>query len=168
MALFKQRKQSPAREPRGMAGGRILVLWLALSLLGGLLAGPQAQAKDKYVPFVESLAVAQKRTYVASAPSGQDLPLATAAEPLSVPVSTLQATDETSRLEELAEEKSGPLTLAETQQDQILPVQLSAGRSARAVLPVGDDVAAAARAHGTAFQTVFDAALHAALESTRS
>ena len=124
MALFKQNTATHSRDTRGLAGGRILVLWLALSLLGGLLAAPQGQAKDKYVPFVESLAVAQKRTYVASAPSGQDLPLETASQPLSVPVDALQTVDETSRLEQLAEEKSGPLTLAETQQDQILPSDL--------------------------------------------
>lgn len=108
-----------------LAGLRLMAVWALLSLLGALLLAPAgAHAKDAYTPFVESLAIAQKRSYAAAAPSGQDLPLAAPAAPITINVDQEAAEEVTSRLEQLAEEKSGPLTLAETQQDQVMTSDL--------------------------------------------
>jgi protein involved in polysaccharide export with SLBB domain len=104
--------------------GKLIAVLFAVSVTIAGLASSPSQARDKYIPFVESLAASQKRTYVAAAPSGQDSPLEAPAESLTIAVQTPEAGEEPSRLEELAEAKAGPLSLAETQQNQILPSDL--------------------------------------------
>ena len=121
-AVNAQSHNHPARETRPFSrrpGRAAAALCLALGLLGS-----QAAASDKYIPYVESLAATQKRVYVAAAPSGQDAPLETPAAPLAVSLERVAADDETSRLEALADEKAGPISLNETQQQQILPSDL--------------------------------------------
>lgn len=97
---------------------------LAVLLLGLGLSASQTQARDAYIPYVESLQVSQKRAYVQAAPSGQDEALASTTEPLILPAGeSLPA--EPSRLEEIAEQKAGVLTLDDSQQSQALTTGLS-------------------------------------------
>ncbi|MEP5568004.1 MAG: SLBB domain-containing protein [Halioglobus sp.] len=107
----------------------------ALRALTGLLAivlllpttVVEVRASDSYVPYVESLQAIQQRAAVASAPQGRDEPLVAPTQPMVFTASETAAmtTPEDSRLEALAEAKSGPLSLAETQQGQVLPSDLT-------------------------------------------
>lgn len=105
------------------ACARLVICVVALLLLG-LALWPQAvQARDAVLPYVESLQVTQQRAYVKAAPSGQD-------EALIEPDTTLQApayplAEEPSRLEIRADAKTGPLSLDERQQSQVLAEELS-------------------------------------------
>lgn len=93
-----------------------------LAMVAMLFAGADATASDKYVPFVEPLQAAQQRAAAAAAPSGRDEPLvvsisaAAPEQPVAMAPSSLEA---------LADAKTGPLTLAETQNDQVLSSDLS-------------------------------------------
>ena len=102
---------------------RFAAISALLSLAVVALPVPTALAKDSYVPYIEPLQVVQQRAYVQAAPRGQDEPLQDQAEPIVAPISLLPAPEE-SRLEQLAEEKQGPLKLEVTQQDQVLPSDL--------------------------------------------
>ncbi|NIB39715.1 polysialic acid transporter [Pseudomaricurvus alkylphenolicus] len=82
-------------------------------------------AKESYAPYIESLAITQFRQARASAPQGQDQPLSLPDQTIAEQKSGMPSTMEESRLEVIAEEKSGPLSLAETQQDQIMTSDLS-------------------------------------------
>lgn len=80
------------------------------------------EARDSYLPYIESLDVEQKRAYVQAAPNGND-------EPLSVPVeihvaNTAIEPEVNSLLEQRAGEKKGLLTLEGTQQSQVLASDL--------------------------------------------
>jgi protein involved in polysaccharide export with SLBB domain len=90
-----------------------------------VVAAPSTVAKESYAPYIESLQVTQMRAAAASAPQGQDLPLSAPSEPLVLTTTPVPALVEESRLEVLAEAKSGPLSLAETQQNQVLTSDLS-------------------------------------------
>lgn len=94
-----------------------------LFLLCAVSFSPLALTKDGYVPYIESLETTQSRAYVKAAPSGQDeLPQESSSFLVSEVVATPPA--EESTLERFAEEQSGPLTLEETQQDQLLSTDL--------------------------------------------
>lgn len=96
-----------------------------MRLLLLLVACCGAQARDSYVPYVEPLQALQQRAAVAAAPQGQDIPLPIAEQPVLVDARTITAlTNEDSQLEALAEAKRGPLSLAETQQNQVLTTDL--------------------------------------------
>jgi protein involved in polysaccharide export with SLBB domain len=91
-----------------------------------LLAAPSTWAKESKAPYIESLQVTQLRAARASAPQGQDEPLPMPSQPLVLPADTVSPVRmEESALEVLAESKSGPLTLAETQQNQVLSSDLT-------------------------------------------
>jgi protein involved in polysaccharide export with SLBB domain len=95
-------------------------------VVGGLLLqSVTALAKDSYVPYIESLQAAQQRAAAAAAPQGYDEPLAVTATAVAMQADVVAPAAETSRIEELAEAKRGPLSLAETQQDQVLTSELS-------------------------------------------
>ncbi len=97
--------------------------WLATIAL--LAMASAAQGNNKSASFVESLGAIQQRAAVAAAPRGYDEPLPVAI-PSTVEAATLAPVEfEDSRLEALAEAKSGPLTLSETQQDQVLADELA-------------------------------------------
>lgn len=93
----------------------------AVLLLG--LQGPAA-ANDKYVPYIESLQVAQKRAYAMAAPNGQDSD-AKDGQPLTIHAELSVPTQPESRLEARADGRTGPLELSETQEDQALSTQLN-------------------------------------------
>ena len=100
--------------------------WLLLTVWAGApFSAPTWAGSDAYVPYVESLQVAQQRAYAASAPQGNDEPLPVTSAPLTAPADLIPPADEASRLEALAESKSGPLSLAETQQNQVLTSDLT-------------------------------------------
>ncbi len=81
-------------------------------------------ANDAYVPYIESLQAVQQRAAAAAAPRGFDQPLPVA-QPVSVSAEVLLApATEQSQLEVLADAKRGPLSLAQTQQDQVLSTEL--------------------------------------------
>jgi len=105
---------------RGQAVSRMIALWLSLGMLVALMATPSIEAKESYAPYIESLQVTQLRAARASAPQGQDEPLSIPVESISLPADPASPVVQESRLEALAEAKSGPLTLAETQQNQVL------------------------------------------------
>jgi protein involved in polysaccharide export with SLBB domain len=89
-----------------------------------MLVSTQVGAGDKYVGYIETLSDRQQRAYRVAAPDGDDTPLV-ASEALTVPVEvTLPAALEESRIEALGQDRSGPLSLAETQQDQVLEADL--------------------------------------------
>lgn len=94
---------------------------LAIVALLSLVADG-ARAQDNYVPIVEPLQIAQKRAAAEAAPRGQDEPLLVSVSPETQLVLPIE--EEESRLEILAEAKSGPLSLAQTQNAQILPSDL--------------------------------------------
>lgn len=83
-----------------------------------------AAANDKYVPYIESLQVAQKRAYAMAAPNGQDMQ-AQEGQPLTIHAELSVPGQPESRLEERADDRTGPLNLNETQEDQVLNVQLA-------------------------------------------
>ncbi|MEH6635510.1 MAG: SLBB domain-containing protein [Halioglobus sp.] len=97
--------------------------WVALCLACAITPVPGFAVNDSYLPFVESLQTVQQRAYAQAAPMGHDQPLDDPAEPLentaSIPVER-----EASRLEKMADEKSGPLSLKDKQQDQVLHADL--------------------------------------------
>ena len=97
--------------------------WVALCLACSITPVPAFAINDAYLPFVESLQTTQQRAYAQAAPSGHDQPLADLAEPL-VDTRSIQVEREESRLEQLADEKSGPLSLKDKQQDQVLHADL--------------------------------------------
>jgi len=109
---------------RGQAVSRMIALWLSLGMLVALMATPSIEAKESYAPYIESLQVTQLRAARASAPQGQDEPLSIPVESISLPADPASPVVQESRLEALAEAKSGPLTLAETQQNQVLTSDL--------------------------------------------
>ncbi len=109
------RSASPARA----AAPRLITCLLATALLGAMLPAQLVSASDSYKPFVESLQATQSRAYMQAASSGQDEPLPEPELPLEVPTA-LEVPQETSRLEQLAEEKTRALSLDEKQQDQVL------------------------------------------------
>ncbi|MCX2980592.1 polysialic acid transporter [Halieaceae bacterium IMCC14734] len=74
---------------------------------------------DAYLPFIESLQTVQQRAYAQAAPSGQDDPLTDLTQPPAAATNILTDTED-SRLEQMADEKSGPLSLQDKQQDQVL------------------------------------------------
>jgi polysaccharide export outer membrane protein len=115
---------APSRRRSLRRSGTLLSVALLLSPLCGGLLSPAAQGSDKYVPLVESVAIAQKRAYATAAPNGQDQPLEVPAQPLAISLQQIPESGDESRLEALAQEKSGPLSLAQTQQNQILPSDL--------------------------------------------
>lgn len=100
------------------------------SLTGGVLAicfalvAPVAEAKDGYVPYIESLETAQQRAYIKAAPSGQDDDIEIDTSSIVVNATLNEAVPEDSSLERQAEERSGALTLEDTQQDQVLTADL--------------------------------------------
>jgi protein involved in polysaccharide export with SLBB domain len=104
------------------AARQIAVCWIALSVAGVIVPVHIAQARDSYVPYIESLDISQKRAYFQAAPSGHDEVLSEPHEALTTAIPVL--VEEESRLEQLAEAQRGPLTLEETQQNQILPSDL--------------------------------------------
>ena len=97
--------------------------WVALCLACSITPGPAFAINDAYLPFVESLQTVQQRAYAQAAPSGHDQPLADLAE-LPEDTGSIQVEREESRLEQLADEKSGPLSLQDKQQDQVLHADL--------------------------------------------
>jgi polysaccharide export outer membrane protein len=92
---------------------------LLLGLMAIHIATPVWAVNDAYLPFVESLQAAQERAYVQAAPRGQDEDIRDLPQPLEVTISAGVVRQE-SRLEKMAEAKSGPLSLEETQQSQVL------------------------------------------------
>jgi polysaccharide export outer membrane protein len=102
---------------------------LLLGLVAISIAIPVWAVNDAYLPFVESLEAAQERGYVQAAPQGRDDDIrdlsqslgviASAVDPSAVDPSAMD-TREASTLEQMAEAKSGPLSLEETQQSQVL------------------------------------------------
>ncbi len=111
---------------RRRSGLCTVAAWLLLAAAPvALVSSPAFAGSDAYIPYIESLQATQQRAYAASAPQGHDEPLTTPGEPLTAPVDLGLAIEEESRLEELADAKSGPLSLAETQQDQILTSDLA-------------------------------------------
>jgi len=93
--------------------------WVALCLAVAMTSIPAFAVNDAYLPFVESLQTVQQRAYAQAAPSGQDEPLTDLTQPPEDSVS-IQVQREESRLEQMADEKSGPLSLQDKQQDQVL------------------------------------------------
>lgn len=80
------------------------------------------EARDSYLPYIESLDVEQKRAYVQAAPNGQDEP---SPVPVEIHVSNTTVKPEVdSLLEQRAGEQQGLLTLEETQQSQVLASDL--------------------------------------------
>lgn len=103
---------------------RSIFVVVALLMLFGGTPSPLSADSD-YVGYIESLGDKQRRAYRVAAPDGQDEPLPSAAEAFTVPVEvTLPADLADSRIESLGQERSGPLSLAETQQDQVLEESL--------------------------------------------
>ena len=111
---------------------RTVTSTVALQLFAGLIvavalavpSGTAVSANDSYLPFVEPLQNIQARRYAQSAPTGVDQPLTDPPESLVVPIEPVGEREE-SRLEQLAEEKRGPLTLDETKQEQVLHSDLT-------------------------------------------
>ena len=100
---------------------RVVHLTLLAVTLG--LGSFSAQGKDGYIPYIESLETAQRRAYIQAAPKGQDPDAAETAD-FVVSAVVAGAPSEESSLEKLAEANAGPLTLEETQQDQVLTSDL--------------------------------------------
>ena len=98
-------------------------IWVALSLACTITPVSAFAANDALLPFVESLQTVQQRGYAQAAASGNDQPLDDLAEPLEETVS-IRIEREESRLEKIADEKSGPLSLKDKQQDQVLHADL--------------------------------------------
>ena len=94
-------------------------VWVALCLACTITPVPAFAINDAYLPFVESLQTVQQRAYAQAAPSGHDQPLADLVEPPE-DTGSIQVEREESRLEQMADEKSGPLSLQDKQQDQVL------------------------------------------------
>ncbi|NNK33118.1 MAG: polysialic acid transporter [Xanthomonadales bacterium] len=95
----------------------------ALTVLASIPA--TTLANDGYIGYVETLGDRQQRAYRVAAPDGQDQPLSTPADALTVPVQvTVPAEVAESRIESLGQDRSGPLSLNETQQDQVLEESL--------------------------------------------
>jgi polysaccharide export outer membrane protein len=89
-------------------------------------ASAPALATNGYVPFVESLENKQYRAYRVAAPDGHDAPLADSTDIVTLPVEVSVRSDlAESRLEALGDDRSGPLSLEETQQDQVLEEDLA-------------------------------------------
>ena len=95
------------------------VALVAVFLAGAMTTTPVLGANDAYLPFVESLQTTQARAYAQAAPSGQDEPLTDLAQPLEE-VASVQVPREESRLEKMAGEKKGPLSLDDKQEEQVL------------------------------------------------
>ncbi|MEH6585717.1 MAG: SLBB domain-containing protein [Halioglobus sp.] len=98
-------------------------IWLMLCLFGATISAPAFAANDSFLPFVESLQTVQQRAYAQAAARGLDEPIIDLA-PLSEDITSVQAEREESRLEKMADEKSGPLSLKDKQQDQVLHADL--------------------------------------------
>ncbi|MFT5098236.1 MAG: polysaccharide export outer membrane protein [Planctomycetaceae bacterium] len=88
-----------------------------------VLSAPAIADNDAYLSYVEPLQSIQARSYAQSAPRGQDETALDPAEPIALPASIVER--EESRLEQIAHEKSGPLNLEETQQEQVLHSDLT-------------------------------------------
>lgn len=87
------------------------------------LPTPAIAVSDAYLSYVEPLHSIQARSYAQSAPRGQDETVLEPAGPIPIPASIIER--EESRLEQIADEKSGPLNLEETQQEQVLHSDLT-------------------------------------------
>lgn len=100
--------------------GRLTTAFVTLLMLFACAQAP-VYANTKYSGYIESLGDQQRRAYRIAAADGQDEPLSSGTEALTVPVEvTLPVDLDDSRIEMLAQDRSGPLSLAETQQDQVL------------------------------------------------
>ncbi|MFT7265522.1 MAG: polysaccharide export outer membrane protein [Halioglobus sp.] len=95
----------------------------ALCIATAVLCAPAIAVNDAYLSFVEPLQSIQARSYAESAPRGQDEIALDPAEPIAIPASIVER--EESRLEQIANQKSGPLNLEETQQEQVLHSDLT-------------------------------------------
>ena len=98
-------------------------VWVALCLVCSITTVPALAINDSYVPFVESLQIVQQRGYAQAAATGNDQPLEDFPEP-SDEAMLIPVEREDSRLEQLADEKTGPLSLQDKQQDQVLHADL--------------------------------------------
>ena len=98
-------------------------VWVALCLACIITPVPAFGINDAYLPFVESLQTVQQRSYAQAAASGHDQPLDDLTEPLE-DTGSIQVEREESRLEKMADEKRGPLSLKDKQQDQVLHADL--------------------------------------------
>ncbi|MFT4519241.1 MAG: polysaccharide export outer membrane protein [Halioglobus sp.] len=121
-----QHNMSPIRRA-SVARGPLLACLMALVMASGVV--PAAAAKDAYVPYIESLEAIQQKGYIKAAPSGYDESEAEAElvmESIDALVQGRAVEDEDgeSRLEQLAGEQKGPLTLDETQQHQTMASDL--------------------------------------------
>jgi len=97
--------------------------WVCLCIATVVLSTPAIAVNDALLSYVEPLRTIQARSYAQSAPSGQDEPTLAPAEPQAMPLSIIER--EESRLEQIANEKSGPLNLEETKQEQVLHSDLA-------------------------------------------
>ena len=119
-SLFKKRRGM--REYRNRFG---MISMTAALLLVASLSPVTSFGSSSYVGYVETLGDRQSRAYRVAAPDGQDEPLASASESLMVPVQvSVPAALTESRIEAMGQDRSGPLTLEETQQDQVLESDL--------------------------------------------
>ncbi|MEH6517208.1 MAG: SLBB domain-containing protein [Halioglobus sp.] len=98
--------------------------WVALWLACTITPVPGYAGNDSYRPFVESLQIVQQRAYAQAATLGNDEPLEELAEAPG-DIESNQVEREESRLEKMAVEKSGPLSLKDKQQDQLLHSDLA-------------------------------------------
>ncbi|MEH6611277.1 MAG: SLBB domain-containing protein [Halioglobus sp.] len=96
---------------------------ISLCIAAVVLSTPAIAVNDAYLSYVEPLQSIQARSYAQSAPRGQDETVLDPAEPIQIPVGIIER--EESRLEQIADEKSGPLNLEETQQEQVLHSDLT-------------------------------------------
>jgi polysaccharide export outer membrane protein len=88
-----------------------------------VLSTPAIAVNDAYLSYVEPLQFIQARNYAQSAPRGQDETAVAPVKPVAIPAGIIER--EESRLEQIADEKSGPLNLEETQQEQVLHSDLA-------------------------------------------
>ena len=98
----------------------IFACWLLLTLTGGLASN--AYARDAYVPFKESLEATQRRAYIDAAARGQNEVLQDQEDIVFAPAQPVL--EEESRLEQIAAQQKGALSLDETQQAQVLASEL--------------------------------------------
>ena len=107
----------------------IFACWLLLFLMGGLAS--TAVAKDAYVPFKESLEAAQRKGYIDAAAKRQEVPSKVQENVVFVPAPV--QVEEESRLEEIAAQQKGAITLDETQHGRAIlrPVRCMLARSSR-------------------------------------
>ena len=111
-----------SRNPTDAFINRNQAILRSIALCVAILS-PMAIAKDGYVPFIESLETTQSRAYIKAAARGQDdLPNDSSEFVVNAVVADAAIVDST--LERSAEERSGALSLEETQQGQLLTTDL--------------------------------------------